>query len=202
MLKLLKQTLRNIHSLENLLLVALVTSMLVIAVFQIILRNFADSGLVWADPLLRIFVLWLALIGGMVATRDGGHININIAGHYLKGGPKLIATFISQLLSGAVCLLLAWHSWQFVMLEKEDGMIAFLDYPAWWFEIAIPIAFAVMGFRFVVCSLIYIISKGHCDSIDSALNDRASHGSSLTESTSSKPSSNQSSGAKQSVNTK
>ncbi len=167
MLSLLKKLNRGIHSLENAFLVLLVLAMLGIAITQIILRNFADSGLVWADALLRIFVLWLALIGGMVATRDGGHININIVGHYLKGGPKLFVTFSTLFLSGALCTAMAWYSWQFVLLEKEDGMIAFLTYPAWWFELAIPIAFAVMALRFLFGSIIYLVTGGRDDHLES-----------------------------------
>ncbi len=171
MLSLLKKINRGIHSVENAFLVLLVLSMLAMSITQIVLRNFADSGLVWADALLRILVLWLALTGGMVATRDGGHININIIGHYLRGGPKIFVTFLTLSLSGILCIIMAWHSWQFVLLEKEDNMIAFLTYPAWWFEIAIPIAFAVMAIRFIFGSIIYLVTGGRDDHLESLKNE-------------------------------
>ena len=44
-------------------------SILVMALIQIVLRNVFDSGLLWAESFLRILVLWIAILGAMVATR-------------------------------------------------------------------------------------------------------------------------------------
>ncbi len=51
---------------ENASLVLLLGSLMILAVGQIVLRTFFDSGLIWADELLRIMVLWIALTKGMV----------------------------------------------------------------------------------------------------------------------------------------
>jgi TRAP-type C4-dicarboxylate transport system permease small subunit len=54
----------RLHRAEDALLVVLLSTMIVLAGTQIILRNFLDSGFVWIDPLLRVLVLWLGLLGG------------------------------------------------------------------------------------------------------------------------------------------
>ncbi|MBK6758569.1 MAG: hypothetical protein IPG70_13625 [Moraxellaceae bacterium] len=56
-----------VHRLEDSILVALLLAMIVLAVTQIALRNGFDTGITWADALLRVMVLWIALLGAMVA---------------------------------------------------------------------------------------------------------------------------------------
>ena len=53
--------------LEDALLVALLGVLLLLASTQILLRNLFDAGLTWADPLLRVLVLWLGLLGARVS---------------------------------------------------------------------------------------------------------------------------------------
>ena len=43
-------------------LVLLLGSMVLLAVLQIVLRQFFDSGIGWADELIKIIVLWLAMV--------------------------------------------------------------------------------------------------------------------------------------------
>ena len=66
-----------LHRLENIALISALISMLGIAVLQIFLRNFFDSGFLWAESFLRILVLWVAMLGAMVATREKNHISID-----------------------------------------------------------------------------------------------------------------------------
>jgi TRAP-type C4-dicarboxylate transport system permease small subunit len=68
----------RLHRAEDALLVVLLSTMIVLAGTQIILRNFLDSGFVWIDPLLRVLVLWLGLLGATVATRNNKHIRIDL----------------------------------------------------------------------------------------------------------------------------
>ena len=62
---------RLISRLEDSLLIGLVTALLLLAVAQIVLRNALGEGILWASP-HAIAVLWIAMIGGMVACREAG----------------------------------------------------------------------------------------------------------------------------------
>ncbi len=52
-----------INRFEDSLLVVILSSMIVLAVYQIIARNLLGEGIVWIDPLLRTLVLWVGLSG-------------------------------------------------------------------------------------------------------------------------------------------
>ena len=56
----------------------LFTAILGLSTTQIVLRNFFASGLFWADELVRLLVLWLAVAGALAATRDRRHIAIEL----------------------------------------------------------------------------------------------------------------------------
>jgi TRAP-type C4-dicarboxylate transport system permease small subunit len=150
MIQALKIPVKVFHQLENTALVSALISMLVLAIIQIVLRNFFDAGIFWADSFLRILVLWVALLGAMVATREQNHINIDAASRYLSPRlTKIVASVVAGA-SGLVCSVVTWFSIEFVMFEYEDQTIAFAAVPGWITELIIPIAFAVMAIRFFI----------------------------------------------------
>ena len=72
--------------LETAVLVTLFSSMMLLAVGQIVLREVFNTGFVWADELIKLMVLWLAMVGSVAATRDNRHIRIDALSHVF---PKL-----------------------------------------------------------------------------------------------------------------
>ena len=139
---------RLISRLEDSLLIGLVASLLLLAVAQIVLRNAFGEGILWAEPAMRIAVLWIAMIGGMVACREGGHIKINLFEVYAQGRARRVLAGLAHW-GLPDCAALAYASWLFVGYERMDGMTTFLNLPAWWFESILPVGFTVMALRFL-----------------------------------------------------
>ena len=140
---------RLISRLEDSLLIGLVASLLLLAVAQIVLRNAFGEGILWAEPAMRIAVLWIAMIGGMVACREGGHIKINLFEVCAEGGARRVLAGLAHLGACLTCAALAYASWLFVGYERMDGMTTFLNLPDWWFESILPVGFTVMALRFL-----------------------------------------------------
>lgn len=130
---------------EDGLLILLLGLMIALAGAQILLRNFFDTGIDWTPPLLRLLVLWLALLGGMAATRADNHIAIDVISRFLPIRLRRLADAATRLFTTVVCAIIAWHAAQFVWMEYQDGMILFGRMPAWSGEIIIPIGFAAIG---------------------------------------------------------
>ena len=108
---------KSVHRIEDILLVTLLSSMIALASTQIILRNLFDFGLVWADPLLRIMVLWVGLIGATVASRDNRHIRIDLISRFFTKTTHLLIQSIVGLFTAWVCLVIAWYGATWVMLD-------------------------------------------------------------------------------------
>jgi TRAP-type C4-dicarboxylate transport system permease small subunit len=147
---------RLVGHVEDGLLVALLGSMILLATAQILLRNLWDTGLIWADPSLRIAVLWIALLGAMAATRDNNHIRIDLLTRFLPPRARRWALLITDLFSSLVCGLLAWHGGRFVYFEWQDGNSLFSSVPAWACELIIPLAFGIMALRFLLNGLLQL----------------------------------------------
>ncbi|HSG88129.1 MAG TPA: TRAP transporter small permease [Pseudomonadales bacterium] len=141
--------LRILHRLEDAVLALLLIAMIGFAVLQIVLRNLFDSGLSWGDDLVRTSVLWIALVGSMVAARRGQHIRIDALTRLLPVRMGAAADRLADLCAGALCVVLAWLGGEFVALEYTDGIVAFAGVPNWLTVLVIPLAFTVMGLRYL-----------------------------------------------------
>ncbi len=152
---------RAITFIENSLLALALFIMIALASTQIIMRNFWDSGLAWGDTSLSILVLWVAMLGAMVATREQNHISIDLLSRFLSPRIKKMNQVILNFFTAVVCSLLSYHSARFVIMEYEDGTIAFGSVPAWWCEVIIPFGFGLIALRCSVTSLVQCVSLGH-----------------------------------------
>ena len=74
---------RWLNYLEDGLIVLILFMMIGLAVYQIILRNLFSSSLVWVEPLLQNAVLWVGLLGAMIASRRDEHIRIDLINNRL-----------------------------------------------------------------------------------------------------------------------
>lgn len=144
---------KRLHLAEDALLVVLLTVMILLASTQILLRNFFDSGIIWIDPILRVLVLWLGMIGATVATRKNKHIRIDLLSRYFdRNTHRLIQSIVGQV-STWTCLVVAWYGFKWIHLDYMDGMTSFAGIPAWMLEVIIPATFALIGLRYLIMSI-------------------------------------------------
>ena len=136
--------------LEDALLVALLGSLVLLASLQIVLRNVFDSGIIWGDPLLRVLVLWVGLLGAMVASRDDRHITVDVLSEALPPRGLALARTLTNLFTASVAGVIAAHASRFVAMEYEAGASAFAQLPAWPFEAILPLAFGVISLRSIL----------------------------------------------------
>lgn len=146
----LERTKHVIARVEDGLLAGLLTLMLALAVAQIALRNFWETGLVWGDPLTKVLVLWVALLGAMVAARQHNHINIDVLSRFLPAPLKAASEALCSLFAAAVCGVVAYHAAELVLLDREAGTLAFAAVPTWVSELIIPIGFGIIGLRYLL----------------------------------------------------
>lgn len=141
------------NRLEDVLLVGMLTAMLILASVQILVRNLFQSGILWGDPLVRVMVLWVGLVGAMVAARRNQHISIDIVSRMLPQRVKKAVNAVVNLFAAVVCGIVAYYSLRLVRLEYLDGAVAFGAVPTWALESIIPLSFGVMALRYFVLML-------------------------------------------------
>ncbi|MBI2880605.1 MAG: TRAP transporter small permease [Candidatus Tectomicrobia bacterium] len=138
---------------EGALLVALLAAMVGGSFLQVLLRNIFHTGLEGADVLLRHGVLWVALLGASLATREARHIRIDVL-------PRLIPPRFhrfKRLMEGLACLAtlgvsaaLAGASFTLVRGEREAGTALALGLPTWAAQAILPAGFLLITFHLAV----------------------------------------------------
>ena len=136
--------------LEHTVLTLLLSGLILLASAQILLRNVFSTGLAWGDGLVRLMVLWLALLGAIAASRENKQIKIDLLSRSLSGPLQTVANITTDLFTAIVTGLLAWHSWRFVQESRIYGDRLLNDWPAWVFQLILPIGFGLICYRYAL----------------------------------------------------
>ena len=151
-----KRLLKTLARIEDGILALLLSVMICLALLQIFLRNFFQYGLPDGDHLLRILVLWVALFGAIVASRERKNISIDILSRYLNARARTMAGVVVDLFVVLVAALFAYHSGRLVMDEYTLGTLVLGGVPSWLVQLIIPFAFTVITFRYLTFSLMHV----------------------------------------------
>jgi len=141
---------RVVGAVEDFLIAILLTGMILLAGSQILLRDIWQMALSWGDPLLRVSVLWIGLLGAMAATRDDKHIRINVLQRLVPPWLASVSRAVSDLVSAAICGTVSYYAVLFVLMDRDAGSRAFAGIQSWVCELIIPIGFGVMALRFLL----------------------------------------------------
>lgn len=144
----LSRLLARLHQVEDLLLAALLGSLVLVALAQIGLRMFFGSGLEWAEPVSQMGVLWLALLGALGAARSHRHIAVDALPRLLPPFWRRVAWVITQLATAVVCGMLAWYGWGMLQMEREAPSQFIAGVSSWLPMMVFPIGFGLLGLRF------------------------------------------------------
>ena len=153
----LRVLLRWLHRLENSALWLALATMLALALLQIVLRNFFDMGLLWIESFLRVLVLWLAMLGAMIGTRERNHIRIDLLSRFSSNQAKAWIGKGNAMIAAVVSLIAAYASFELVVFEYQDGLTAFAKVPVWVCQIILPVGFVVMFLRFT--RAVFVVDK-------------------------------------------
>lgn len=158
--------LQVIARIEDALLVFLLSSMIVLAGLQIILRNIFSTGITETDSLLKVLVLWVGMIGAVVASRERKHISIDILTRYVSDKTRQYVEVFIDLFVVFICSLLATHSMRMLLVDYESKTVAFSGVPTWLLESVLPVAFTIISLRYLMYSWqgMRAIRKGHAAS--------------------------------------
>ena len=138
------------RALETTLIVVVLGGLVVFTSAQIVLRNLLSIGLTWSDGLIRLAVLWLALLGALAASREGRHITMGAVTRWLPQGLQRVAGVGADLFAAVFCAVLGRYALAFVADSREFGDTLLNSVPAWWLQAPMPFVFALIAWQFLV----------------------------------------------------
>jgi C4-dicarboxylate transporter DctQ subunit len=152
---------RWLHYAEDCLLAAVLLVMLSLAILDISMRLITGGSLIWIPPVLQVLVLWLGLLGALLASRSQEHIAIDVLSRFAGPFGKKVCGISGSLFATIVCSIVAFYSVVFIQQSIEYDDIAFAQVPAWPMQLIIPFAFSLMSVRFFLHTLGFLRIKGY-----------------------------------------
>jgi TRAP-type C4-dicarboxylate transport system permease small subunit len=145
--------LRMTALIEDALLVLILAAMVGLAATQIVLRNLFDGAILWADPMLRVGVLWVGMIGAMVATRSDKQISVDAVSRFLPTHWRARVRVITDTFTAVISALVAWSAFRLVLDDRAAGGTAVAFVPVWACEAILPLAFGVIALRYALFAI-------------------------------------------------
>lgn len=124
-------------------------AMMMLPLIEIVLRQF-DTGVTGNSEIQQHLVLFVAMIGGVIAAREARLLSLSTFTAYLKSGyadtAKSISSSIAVFVSAALCA----GSWKYIFID-EAGMDVelFPGFKLWWAKLVLPFGFAMLTLRLV-----------------------------------------------------
>ena len=141
---------KRLHQFENLVLASWSLLLVLLAALQIAARWHVVAQFLPDGGLLKISVLWLAMLGALAAARDEKHLGMDALVHVLPALGQRIARSVAFGFAGVVCAYVAYYGYQFVLLEFQSPSEAHTFVPTWIVACIFPFAFAGMALRFFI----------------------------------------------------
>lgn len=131
------------HALEAVILVGM-SVVCVTMVVEVVLRYGFGTSLIVTEELTRYTMIWVAFLGGVIALRDGAHVQTGGLGD--RFGPRVgrIASLVADGLAVLFLLTLAWAGIQ-TLPNQRDQYTTTLDVSIVWFYLAIPVGAVLMA---------------------------------------------------------
>ena len=134
---------------EETLIALLIASASVILFCNVVARYVFNTGVVWAEELVRYEIIWLVFIGGSVAARKGIHIGVDVMLHILPPRVAQVVRVVVAAICVIFCVALAWYGFDLVAQTRMFGQkTPAMQMPFWMVQLAIPVGATLMALRF------------------------------------------------------
>ncbi|TCN18414.1 TRAP transporter small permease [Mesobacillus foraminis] len=107
--------LKTLNSLLNGIIVVVLVSMVSLVFLNVVLRYVFSSGITWSEELARYLFVWLVFLGAVVATKEKGHLGVDLL---IGAVPKKFQKILYLLASSLTV---------FVLILFLDGLLKMME---------------------------------------------------------------------------
>ncbi|KUO49571.1 MAG: hypothetical protein APF76_03425 [Desulfitibacter sp. BRH_c19] len=134
---------------EEWLLIATYTAMLIIATAQIFFRYVVNLSISWSQDLLTYMLIWSVFIGISLAVKKRKHIKVELAFVILSEKMQFYLKVFSNLIFMIFCGIISYYSFIkvykliFINLQISESTGLYM----WMIQIAVPFGFVLSIYR-------------------------------------------------------
>ena len=138
--------LNALATIAALILLAMVT----IVTADIVLRNLAGAGFVWANEISEYALYIMTLLTAPWLLRRGQHVRLDIALTFVPPHLAWLMEALGDVLGFAVCAVLIRYGIDMILDSARLGAITIknLIFPEWWLLAPLPAAFFLLAIEF------------------------------------------------------
>jgi len=134
---------------------ALLVAMMMIIVFDVMLRNVpllrGVHGISWANEITEYALYLITLLIAPWLLRQAQHIRVDIVLSQLPARLAWYVEWFTDIVGLLVCVAIGVYSWKATALSKASGLLAIktLVLPEWWLITPICICFVLLSIEMV-----------------------------------------------------
>ncbi len=138
----------SLQTSENLAITFCLAAMVLLPLLDIVLRR-TTIVLPGSSAIQCHLTLFICMIGGAIAAREGRLLSLSTVTAFLKGKFKAAAALFSGSVAAAFTVLLMIAGVRFVLQEREAGNILVYGIPIWLAQAILPLGFAAISIRLI-----------------------------------------------------
>ena len=112
--------------------------LVVVTIGAVFMRYFIGQPLQWTEEMSGMLMIWVVMLGGVVAERDRAHLTIPFLMEMLPGKLRRVIAVLVALLSIALLLYMAWLGYR--LAEMAQFKVTQILKVSWfWIDLAVPV---------------------------------------------------------------
>ena len=132
---------------ENFAVALALTAMVVLPLMEMFLRATLHIGIAGATSITQHLTLIVGMLGAAAAAREHRLFAVSTLPQFLSGRARKLALLASSFCAAIISAFLCGASIQFVLAEKQGGVVLAYGIPVWVVQLILPFGFAVITFR-------------------------------------------------------
>lgn len=121
----------------------LILSFVVITTMAVVARYILNASLPWSEEMVRFTLLWCVMLGAVVITLKGQHLQMEVVQDALGGRARLALRVLAHLATLAFAVVLLVQGW--ALVQRSTALSPALRLPMWTIHLAMPVGAVGIG---------------------------------------------------------
>ncbi len=134
---------------EDLIIVLALGLMLILPLIESVARKFFHTGITSSTIFVQHLVLFIGMLGGALAAREGRLLSLSTIVNYMKNPWKSAAVYVRSAFASTVTFYLFLAAFTFVIKKYETGEMLAGQIPLWAVLMVLPLGFALVTARMI-----------------------------------------------------
>jgi TRAP-type C4-dicarboxylate transport system permease small subunit len=134
--------------LEEILAAAILLTMAVLAMANVVTRYFVRYSLAFTEELEVAGLVWVTMLGAAIGFRESAHLGFDALRARCHPAVRRAVAVVAAALTVGACLVLVWGGWRQIAAERAlETTSEALGLPQWIYTAGVPVGAALMALR-------------------------------------------------------